>query len=192
LDEPADVDGGQALDRLTEPPPDLGHREITGGQARIGDDDAGEAVAMLGGEPQPDEATPVLADECHRPEVEDVEGNGSHPLHVARIGVVFASGGLVGAAEADEVGADHTVASLGKYGDHFAIQERPRRLAMQQEHRIGVGGAVLDPRHAEPPALVVIDVAIPWRIREFRKIAESLVRCSQRIHGGEPTAAASL
>jgi hypothetical protein len=35
---------------------------ITGGQSGIGDDDASEAVGMLGSQSKPDQAAPILAD----------------------------------------------------------------------------------------------------------------------------------
>ena len=60
-------------------------------------------------EPQPDQAAPVLADQRDVAQVERVEHR-AHPVDVALVGVVLARGGLVGAAEADQVGGDAAVA----------------------------------------------------------------------------------
>jgi hypothetical protein len=103
LDEPADIELGRTLNGLAERPPDLGHRQIPGGQPGVGDDDAGEAIPMFCGKPKADQATPVLADERHLAQVKHIERQGAHPLHVSGVGVILDPGGLVGAAEPDQV-----------------------------------------------------------------------------------------
>ena len=103
LDKPPDLDLGQALDGLTETPPDVGHRQIAGGQSGVGHDDTSEAIRMLCGKPQPDQAAPVLADQRHPLQVQPVERERAHPLHVTGVGVVLDPGGLIRAAESDEV-----------------------------------------------------------------------------------------
>ena len=51
----------------------------------------GEAVRVLGDQPQPDQPAPVLADQGDAAQVEDVEGQRAHPLDVAGVGVVLAA-----------------------------------------------------------------------------------------------------
>jgi hypothetical protein len=36
---------------------------ITGGQPRVGDDDAREPIGMFGGDSKPDQSAPILTDE---------------------------------------------------------------------------------------------------------------------------------
>ena len=70
-------------------------------------------------------------------QVEHVEDQRAHPLDVPRVAVVRDVGGLVRAAEADEVGRDRAQPGGGEQRDHRAVQERPGRLAVQQQHRLG-------------------------------------------------------
>src|ERR1700687_2578326 len=118
LDEPADLNCRHPLDGAAEAPPDLGHGQIAAGQAGVGYHDAREAVRMFGGQSPPDEPAPVLADQRHPPQVQDVERQRAHPLDVAGVAVVLAPGGLVRSAEADEVRADHPMAGGNQYRDH--------------------------------------------------------------------------
>ena len=92
---------------LAEPVPDLGHVDVAGRQAGVRGDDAGEAVGVLGGQPQPDQPAPVLPDERDAAQVEHVEGERAHPFDVPRVAVVRDLGGLVRAAEPDQVRRDH-------------------------------------------------------------------------------------
>ena len=177
LHEPADVECRRVLDGLAEPVPHLGHVDVAGGQPGVGGHDAGEAVGMLGGQAQPDQAAPVLADQRDRAQVEDVEGERAHPLDVLRVAVVGHLGRLVRTAEADQVGRDHPQSGVGQHRDHAAVQERPGRFAVQQQHRFAVGGAVLDPGHPQP-----VDLGVVRRVVEVGQLGESLVRRTQGVH----------
>jgi hypothetical protein len=191
LHEPADVDRRRGLDRLPELPPDFRHRNVAGGQARVGDDQVGEPFGMLGGQPQPDQAAPVLSDQSHPLQVQLVEHQLAHPLDVARIAVILDAGRLVRAPEADQVRANDAVPGCGQHRDHLSVQERPRRLAMQQQDRVGVGRAVLHPGHPQRVAFVVGNVGIMCGIREFRQSGEPVVRCAQPQHECEHTPSGS-
>src|SRR3954447_10202320 len=117
---------------------------------------------MLGYEAQPDQPTPVLTDQSDAGEVEDVERHGAHPLDVPRIGVVRDPGRLVGSTEPDQVRPHDPVTGAREAWDNPPIQVGPRRLTMEQQHRVAIGRAVLHPRDAQAPAFVVIDVAMAW------------------------------
>ncbi len=66
--------------------------------------------------------------------------------------VVLDAGWLVGAAEAEVVGRDHA-ADLRERRDQLPVQERPGRLAMEQEN--GRALAFRDEVHPEPVLLEV-------------------------------------
>ena len=51
---------------------------------------------------------------------------------------------LVGAAEADEIGRDDAVPGRGDDRDHLPVEVGPRGLAVQHEHRRGIGGTFVD------------------------------------------------
>ena len=87
---------------------------VAGGEAGVGRHHPAEALGVLGHEPQTDEAAPVLADEGDVGQLELVEEGGTHPFDVTGVGVVVATGGLVGSTEADEVGRDDPEAGAGE------------------------------------------------------------------------------
>ena len=67
------------------------------------------------------------------------------PVDVPLVRVVLARGRLVGAAEADEVGRDRPEPGRGDHRDHRPVEVAPRRLAVQQQHRLGrVARALVD------------------------------------------------
>ena len=154
---------------------------IAGGQAGVGRDDAREPLRVLGRQPQPDQPAPVLADEGDLAQVEDVEHQGPHPLDVAGVAVVLDAGRLVRAAEADQVGRDRPQPGVGQDGQQRAVEERPGRLAVQQQHHLAVGRARLDPGHSQR--------ARPRRRARPRSAARSRSRAASRT--GRPASAAS-
>ena len=84
---------------------------------------------MLGGDPQADQRTPVLDDDGDIAQIKLFEPVGG-PVDVTLIGVVLDAGGLVGAAESDQVWGEHTVAGIDQRPDHVAVQVTPRRFAV--------------------------------------------------------------
>ena len=132
-DQPADVEHLGRLDGVAEHPPDLRHVEVAGRQPGVRRDHAGEPVGMLGHQPQPDQPAPVLADQRHVAQVEVVEGELAHPLDVPRERVVRHRQRLVGPAEPDQVRRDAPDPGVGQHRDHVPVEERPRRLAVQQQ-----------------------------------------------------------
>ena len=72
----------------------LRHLLVAGGQAGVGRDDPGDPVGVLGGQAQADQPAPVLADHRDVGQVERVERERAHPLHVPRVRVVARSAGL--------------------------------------------------------------------------------------------------
>jgi hypothetical protein len=91
---------------------------------------------------------------------------------VARVRVVGALGRLVGASEADEVGRHHPKPGAGDDRDHLPVQEAPGRLAVQEQHRVGVGRPFVDIVDAQRAALAVGDVEVAGREREVGECAK--------------------
>ena len=89
---------------------------------------------MLADQAQADEPAPVLADQRDVGQVEPVEEQLAHPLDVTGEGVVGALGRLVRSAEADQVGGHDLQPGTREHGNHLAVEVRPRRLAVQQQH----------------------------------------------------------
>src|SRR5207302_2313903 len=119
LDDATDVEAWRLL-RVAPPSVEGGTGVVVaGGQEGVGGDHAREAVGHVGNQAQPDQPAPVLADQGDVVEVQGVDG-GAHPVDVALIGVVLAVGGLVAAAEADQVGSDSAVPGGGEHRDHGA------------------------------------------------------------------------
>ena len=104
------------------------------------------ALGLLDRDPQADRAAPVVHDDRGVAQVEILE-QGRRVLDVAIVRVPAEVGGLVGAAEAGEVGQDHAEARVANGGQDLPPQEAPRRLAV--EHHDGRPVAVFHVRHAE-------------------------------------------
>ena len=68
---------------------------VPGGQPGVRRHHPGEASRMLGRQPQPDEATPVLPDQRHPLQVQHVESQFPYPFDVARVAVVLDASRLV-------------------------------------------------------------------------------------------------
>ena len=114
----------------TEPLGDGARRTDPG----VEDDEALHALGVLDGETQPDRPAPVLHDDRRPAEVELLR----EPLDrgvVEVVRVVLDPGGLVRASEAEVVGRDDP-AHGGQRRDQLPAQERPARLAVEQQHRV--------------------------------------------------------
>jgi hypothetical protein len=60
------------------------------------------------------------------------------------VGVVVAADGLVAAPEAHQVDGDGAKAGVDENRDHRAVQVRPGRLAVQQQHDLAVTGSFVE------------------------------------------------
>ena len=102
-------------------------------------------------ESQADRAAPVLNDDCRVAEIELVD----EPLDrgvVKVVGVVLDPGRLVRATEAEVVGRDDACDS-GERRDQLPVEERPRRLAVEEEDRFA--RALVDVVHSQSVLLEV-------------------------------------
>jgi hypothetical protein len=133
---------------------------------------------VLGGDAQPDEAAPVLADDGDAVEAERVVQEGAGPLDVPGVGVVGGLGGLVGAAEPDEVGGDRPQTGRRELGHDVTVEERPGGLAVQEHHRLAVGGPGLDIGHPQP----VADLGVTGLVGEVGQAGEAVVGRTQNPH----------
>ena len=182
LHQPGYAQRRSGADDLPEPQPDFRHRLVTGGQPGVGRHHPGEPVRVLGHQPQADQAAPVLPDQGQRVQIEPVEGKRADPFHVPRVAVIIDLGRLVRTAEPDQVGRDRPQPGIGEHRHDLAVQERPARLAVQQQHRFAArrpGFHVGQPQAA--------DLGVPRRVAEAGQISETVLRSAQHLHDRDPT-----
>jgi hypothetical protein len=132
---------------------------------------------VLGHQPQPDQAAPVLSDDGEPAQVEAVERERAGPLHVPSEAVVADLGRLVRTAEPHQVRRDGAQARVREHRHDLAVKERPARLPVQQQHGLAVGRTGLHVGDPEP-----VDVAVPRRIAEIRQIGETILWRAQHLH----------
>ena len=118
----------------------------------VEDHEPRDAVGVLDREPKSDRPAPVLDDDGRVAQVELV-GEALDRRVVEVVGVVLDPRRLVRAAEAEVVGRDGASDTRDRR-DHLAIQERPGRLAVQEQHRIA--RALVDVVHPQPVLLDVV------------------------------------
>ncbi len=143
----------------------------------VEDDQPRHAVGLGDAQTETDRAAPVLHDDGQVLEIELTH----EPLDrfvVPVVRVPVAVGRLVGASEAEVVRRDASRDTCERR-DHLSIQERPGRLAVQEQDRITA--ALVDVVHAQS---VLVDVV--RRERVARKALEPFVRRAVRVdaHGG--------
>lgn len=88
------------------------------------------SLALLRGDSQADERSPVLSDDCDVAQIKAFEP-GRHPFDVPQNGVILNPRGFVGAPEADEVARKYAVSGLGQGRDHCPVQVAPGGLAVE-------------------------------------------------------------
>ena len=104
------------------------------GRPGVGRHDAREALRMLGGRGVAPRGRPSPGRRGSRPARIEGAEDARHPVHVPLVGVVLPLRRLVAPAESHQIRRDHAVPGRREHRDHLAVQERPRRLAVQQEH----------------------------------------------------------
>ena len=177
LDQPRYAQRRCGTHDLAEPQPDVRHGMIPGGQAGVRRHHTREPVRMLGDQPQPDHAAPVLPDQGQPAQLQPVEGERADPFHVPCIAVVGDRGRLVRPAEPDQVGGDRPETGLGQHRHHGAVQERPARLPVQQQHRLAVGGPGLHVGHPQ-----VADVHVTRVVANARQARKAMVGGTEDAH----------
>ena len=146
-----------------------------GEEAGVQDDEPRDAVGVLDGPAQPDRAAPVLDDDRHAVEVERVEVAADR-LDVAVVGVPALVGGLVRAAEPDEVGAHDAMAARDELVEHVPVEEAPARLAVEAHDRRPV--PLVEVVQAQ-----AVDLDVVGLVGEARQGLEALVRRAEHVHG---------
>ncbi len=170
LHQPRHAQRGRGPDDLTEAQPDLGHRVVPGGQPGVGRDHPGEPVRMFRHQAQADQAAPVLPDDGQAAQVKMIKRERPDPLHVTREAVIADVGWLVRPAEPGQVRGDRMQPGVREHGHHLAVQERPARLAVQQQHRLAVGRTCFG--EGQPQ---VTDLGVAGRVAEVRQVSEPVV-----------------
>ena len=139
---------------------------------------SGRSTASLSpiGPPQSWTTTVVLA------QVELV-GEAFDRAVVEVVGVVLDPGRLVGTAEAEVVGRDGASRPRDRR-DHRAVEERPRRLAVQEQHRIAA--PLVDVVHPQPVLLDVVRVeGVPGKA--FEALVGRAIRLQAREYRARHT-----
>ena len=173
--------GTDPADEVTESQPLL-RRSPARPNSGIEDHEPGDAIRALDREPQSDRPAPVLDDDGGIAQVELV-GEALDRRKVEVVGVVLDPGRLVRAPEPEVVGRDG--ASGTRDGrDHLAIQERPGRLAVQEQHRIA--RALVDVVHPQPVLLDVVRLEVVAREPD-----ELLIGRAVDLHAGQPMTGAT-
>ena len=134
-----------------------------------------DAVGVLDRPAQPDRAAPVLDDDGDVLEVERVEVAADR-LDVAVVRVPALVGRLVGAAEADEVGADHAVPARDEPVEHVPVEVAPARLAVEAED--GRPAPLVEVVQAQ-----AVDLDVVGLVGEARQVLEALVGRAEDVHG---------
>ena len=129
---------------------------------------------MLNRQPQPDRTAPVVHHHGRVAQVQSLH-QPAHQLDVALVAVPAHVGRLIRAPEPGEVGGDAAMTGLADRRYDLAPQERPRRLAVEEDHRRPV--PVLDVR--EPQS---VRLALARLERELRQVGEALV--GRPVDGG--------
>ena len=182
LEDPAGRELGHALRELAPGQEGIARRGVAGRQEGVRGDDACEALGRLAGDAQAEQAAPVLADQRDAAQIERLD-RGAQPLDVTLIRVVAALARLVGAAEADEIRRDDAVSRRGEERNHLAIQIRPRRLAVQAEHRIGARWALRRRSGRAGAAVTGGDLDVVRGERVAGQVGEALIGGAEDLQG---------
>ena len=146
----------RAITRKPTPPvKSRRHAHVAGGQAAIGQGDAGKAIGHVRHHAQANERAPVLAKQSHIAQVQ-LGHPCAHPSHLMGITVVLGPGRLVRAAKAHQIGHHHPATGLHQGWDHFSVQLRPRGLAVQQQHQGPCTRTFVDVGHAQATHRAVV------------------------------------
>src|SRR5579859_5353937 len=89
-------------------------------------------------------------------------------------GIFIAFGELVGTSEADEIGSHDAIATR-EYGDHFAIEKRPGRFAVQAQDDFPL--TLVNIMHTQ-----AVDLDIMRLVGETGQTGETLIWCANYGH----------
>ena len=143
--------GADAAHEVAEAQPLL-RRRPAAADAGVHDHEPRDPVGVLDGEAQADRPAPVLDDDGEVAQVELLDEPRDR-ADVEVVGVVLEPERLVGAAEAEVVGRDRAGDGV-ELGDDLAVEVRPRRLAVEEQHRRA--GALVEVVHAQAVLLDVV------------------------------------
>jgi hypothetical protein len=91
---------------------------------------------VFGQQAQAQQAAPVVTAHRDIAQVEAIEDRLAEPVDVGLVGVGEPVGGLVGFAEADQVGGDTAMSGRDQRRDDVAVEVTPGWLTVQQQHSL--------------------------------------------------------
>ena len=128
-------------------------------QARIRDDDSGEAVRVFRHQTQTNQSAPVLPDEGGSLDLILSEPRG-HPIDLALVAEIFSSCGLVRPAKSDEIGREHTKSRFVQDRDHMTIEITPGRLTVHTQNGFAVPRTFVEVMDSKASAVAVRYVGV--------------------------------
>ena len=161
-------------------------REIPGGQTRVGDHDPGESFRLSRQEPQPDQSSPILADQGDRFRSDPVP---ARPPSTPRVGCRCSRCGEPVCPN------DRTRSGPGlrpgtrpqeKWGSFYG--RGMTRTALHASSEPGViSGAFINIVDSQTAAFSIRNFGVFRLKRKIRQLLKSLVRCSQDFHEEYPS-----
>ena len=130
---------------------------------------------------QAKQAAPVLAEQRGRPRL-DCAAPLLQPADMARVGIEVDIVGLVAFAESDQIGRQHPEPGIDQQRNHLAIEKRPARFAVEQQHGGRIAWAFVDIVHAcaKPIAEIGLEPVLGEGI--VGNVGEPFGRCTQDLH----------
>ena len=157
---------------VRQPEVEAGSDRFADRQARVADGDPSEPLGLQSDQSQAGEATPVLGEEGAG--IVDVRVEEELDVRdVLGVGVVPRVGRFVRAAEADQIRSEYPIPGVEQGRDHPTVEVAPGRLAVKQNHWMGILGPLVDVGHPQ-----AVDRPVFWLVREVVEADEAFVRGS--------------
>ena len=181
LHDPAHVEARRLLRELAPGEEGGPGRRVARRQEGVCRHHAREGARVLPDHAQPQQTAPVLTHERDVTQARRCD-EAAQPVHVLLIAVRLAARGLVGASEADEIGRHRAQARRDEDRNQLAVEKRPGRLAVQQQHDRRRARALVDVVHAQ---------AIPLDVAGGEARSRAGLRSAHRACAGSPWRLAS-
>src|SRR5271163_4270860 len=147
LHESCDVHVGRTVRECAPSEETFTERRVASPERGVHDEEALEAILHVHRDRQTNKATPILTDQHYVIEIERLDQSDySVAMEVESVGRLIHR--LVGATKAVKIRRDRTQTRREKRGNHFAIEIRPRGLAMQAERDMSIVPHLVEVMHS--------------------------------------------